>query len=69
MKLTFRQKAFLSKLIDVYREMQEPVHYSIIAKRLGLNNSTAYDMLRLWKRGHGIFDIRYAQGECRTRAG
>ena len=47
MELTFRQKAFLSKLLDVYREMQEPVHYSVIAKYLGLNNSTAYDMLRL----------------------
>jgi DNA-binding MarR family transcriptional regulator len=47
MKLTFRQKAFLSKLLDVYREMREPIHYSTIAKRLGLNNSTAYDMLRL----------------------
>ena len=47
MELTFRQRAFLSKLLDVYREMQEPVHYSVIAKHLGLNNSTAYDMLRL----------------------
>jgi len=47
MKLTFRQKAFLSKLLDVYQEMQEPVHYSVVAKKLGLNNSTAYDMLRL----------------------
>jgi len=47
MELTFRQKAFLSKLFDVYREMKEPIHYSVIAKHLGLNNSTAYDMLRL----------------------
>jgi DNA-binding MarR family transcriptional regulator len=47
MELTFRQKAFLSKLLDAYRERQEPVHYSVMAKRLGLNNSTAYDMLRL----------------------
>jgi len=47
MELTFRQKAFLSKLLDLYREMEEPVHYSVVAKRLGLNNSTAYDMLRL----------------------
>jgi DNA-binding MarR family transcriptional regulator len=38
---------FLGKLIDAYRERQEPVHYSVMAKRLGLNNSTAYDMLRL----------------------
>jgi len=47
MELTFRQKAFLSKLLDIYREMQEPVHYSVIARHLGLNSSTAYDMLRL----------------------
>lgn len=47
MRLTFRQKAFLSKVIDAYRDIKEPVHYSVIAKRLGLNNSTAYDMLRL----------------------
>ncbi|MEN8615395.1 helix-turn-helix domain-containing protein [Dehalogenimonas sp. THU2] len=47
MRLTFRQKIFLSKLLDAYRDMKEPVHYSVIANRLGLNNSTAYDMLRL----------------------
>ena len=47
MELTFRQKVFLNKLLDVYLERQEPIHYSIMAKRLGLNNSTAYDMLRL----------------------
>ena len=46
-KLTFRQKVFLSKLLDVYREMQAPLHYSVIAERLGLSNSTAYDMLKL----------------------
>jgi energy-coupling factor transport system substrate-specific component len=47
MELTFRQKVFLSKLLDHYRERKEPIHYSDIAKRLGLNNSTAYDMLKL----------------------
>jgi len=47
MELTFRQKAFLSKVLDAYREMQKPVHYSLIAKKLGLSNSAAYDMLRL----------------------
>jgi predicted ArsR family transcriptional regulator len=45
--LTLRQKSFLKKFLDVYRERQEPVHYSVVAQRLGLNNSTAYDMLRL----------------------
>ena len=47
MDLTFRQKAFLSKFLDDYREAQGPVHYSVVAKRFGLSNSTAYDMLRL----------------------
>jgi DNA-binding MarR family transcriptional regulator len=46
-KITFRQKAFLGKVIDIYREMKEPMHYSAIAKKLGLSNSTAYDMLRV----------------------
>jgi predicted transcriptional regulator len=47
MELTNRQKVFLSKLFDVYHAMKEPVHYSVVARRLGLNNSTAYDMLRV----------------------
>lgn len=47
MELTFRQKAFLSKVLDVYREMKGPVHYSVIAQKLGLSNSTTYDMLKL----------------------
>ena len=47
MELTFRQKTFLSKLLDLYHEMREPVHYSLVAERLGLSSSTAYDMLRL----------------------
>ena len=46
-KLTFRQKAFLSRVLDIYREIQEPLHYSVVAERLGLSSSTAYDMLRL----------------------
>ena len=47
MKLTFRQKAFLSRVLDIYREIQEPLHYSVVAEQLGLSSSTAYDMLRL----------------------
>ena len=47
MELTFRQKAFLSRVLDVYREAREPLHYSVVAERLGVSNSTAYDMLRL----------------------
>src|SRR5512136_472465 len=47
MKLTRRQEAFIRKLLDVYREAQEPVHYSLLAERLGVSRFTAYDMLRL----------------------
>ena len=58
MKLTFRQKAFLAKLLDVYREMREPVHYSVIAERLGVSSSTAYDMLRLLEQ-KGVVSSEY----------
>ena len=59
MKLTFRQKAFLSKVLDLYRETQEPLHYSVVAERLGLSNSTAYDMLRLLEQ-KGMINSEYA---------
>jgi len=58
-KLTFRQKAFLSKVLDLYQETQEPLHYSAIAERLGLDNSTAYDMLRLLEQ-KGMVSSEYA---------
>ena len=58
-KLTFRQKAFLGKLHDVYRETQGPIHYSLVAERLGLSNSTAYDMLRVLEQ-KGMVGSQYA---------
>jgi len=59
MELTFRQKAFLSKLLDLYHEMREPVHYSLVAEQLGLSGSTAYDMLRLLEQ-KGMVGSEYA---------
>jgi transposase len=47
MKLTPRQQAFLDKLFDLYRELNGPVHYSVVAERLGVNKFSAYDMLKL----------------------
>ena len=47
MKLTGRQRVFLSTFLDLYREAQEPLHYSAVARRLGVSKMTAYDMLRL----------------------
>ena len=58
-ELTFRQKVFLSKLLDVCHEMREPVHYSVVAERLGLSGSTAYDMLRLLEQ-KGMVGSEYA---------
>jgi len=46
-KLTPRQRAFLDKLRDLYRERRRPVHYSTIAERLGVSKFSAYDMLRV----------------------
>lgn len=47
MKLTGRQRQFLSNFLDLYREAREPLHYSAVAERLGVSPMTAYDMLRL----------------------
>jgi energy-coupling factor transport system substrate-specific component len=47
MKLTGRQRAFLSQFLDLYRESRELLHYTDVAQRLGVSKITAYDMLRL----------------------
>ncbi len=47
MKLTGRQRDFLSQFLDLYREAPEPLHYTTVAQRLGVSKITAYDMLRL----------------------
>lgn len=46
-KLTRRQQDFLSRFLDVYIEANESLHYTVVAKRLGISNVTAYEMLRL----------------------
>lgn len=58
MKLTGRQRAFLSGFLDLYREAQEPLHYTAIAKRLGVSKITAYDMLRLLEK-RGLVQSEY----------
>jgi DNA-binding MarR family transcriptional regulator len=47
MKLTNRQETFIFKLMDLYRELDGPIHYSVLAKQVGVSPFTAYDMLRL----------------------
>ena len=46
-KMTRRQKQFLGKFLDIYRESEEPIHYVGLAKRLDIGKITAYEMLRL----------------------
>lgn len=47
MKLTRRQETFVHRLLDLYRELNGPIHYSALAERIGVSPFTAYDMLRL----------------------
>lgn len=46
-KLSPRQRAFLSRLLDLYRETKTPVHYADVAQALEVRPVTAYEMLRL----------------------
>jgi predicted ArsR family transcriptional regulator len=47
MKLSARQRDFLSRLLDLYRRAKEPVHYADVAQALDVRPVTAYEMLRL----------------------
>ena len=46
-KLSSRQRDFLSNLLDLYREAGGPVHYADVARALDVRPVTAYEMLRL----------------------
>lgn len=51
-KLTRRQHQFLSQFLDMYQEIDKPIHYVELAKHLDIGKVTAYEMLRLLeKRG------------------
>ncbi|MDY6876787.1 MAG: hypothetical protein SWK90_11385 [Chloroflexota bacterium] len=47
MKLSPRQREFLNRLLDLYREAKSPVHYASVARALDVSPITAYEMLRL----------------------
>ena len=46
-RITRRQETFIYNLLDLYRELDGPIHYSVLAERVGVSPFTAYDMLRL----------------------
>lgn len=58
MKLTGRQKMFLSRFLDLYEKTRESLHYTAVAERLGVGKITAYDMLRLLE-GKGLVTSDY----------
>jgi DNA-binding PadR family transcriptional regulator len=64
MPLTSRQRAFLESLFDVYHDHgRQPVHYTALARALGVANSTAYEMLKLLEnKGYVSSEYRLAAG-------
>ncbi len=65
LKLTPRQQAFLDKLFELYRELKGPVHYSIVADKLGVNKFSAYDMLKVLEE-KGVAASDYVLGGDQT---
>ena len=68
MKLTPRQRTFLEKLRDLYRERRGPVHYSAVAERLGVSKFSAYDMLRVLEK-KGVAGSEYLLSTERSGPG
>jgi len=58
MKITTRQKDFLQTLIDLYQQKGSPIHYSEVAKKMGVSKWTAYDMLQLLRK-EGLLEVEY----------
>ncbi len=58
MKITTRQKEFLHTLIDLYQEKSSPIHYSEVAKKMGVSKWTAYDMLQLLRK-ENLLEVEY----------
>jgi DNA-binding Lrp family transcriptional regulator len=68
MKLTRRQEEFIENLIDLSHELDGPIHYSMLAERLGVSPFTAYDMLRLLEE-KGVVTSEYQIAEGKSGPG
>ncbi len=66
MQLTSRQRVFLEKLFDVYYgHRQQPIHYTDVARALGVANSTAYEVLKtLEQKGYVSSEYRLADNHA-----
>lgn len=58
MALTSRQKEFLNCLCDHFENVGTPVHYTTVAKWMGVSRWTAYDMLKRLEQ-EGCLSSRY----------
>jgi Mn-dependent DtxR family transcriptional regulator len=67
-KLTRRQQEFLGKLLDLYQQEGEPIHYSTLAENLDVGKVTAYEMLRLLEE-RGFVQAEYQRPEDRSGPG
>jgi hypothetical protein len=67
-EITGRQKEVLSKLLDMYRKQQEPLHYNLLAEQLGVSGVTAYEMLRLLE-SRGFLQSEYVLPSAGRGAG
>lgn len=66
--LTRRQQEFLGKLLDLYHQEGEPIHYSTLAESLDVGRVTAYEMLRLLE-DRGLVQAEYQRPENRSGPG
>ncbi|CAG1014115.1 hypothetical protein ANAEL_04893 [Anaerolineales bacterium] len=60
--LTRRQQEVLGKLLDLYHEGGEPIHYTTLAKHLQVSPVSAYEMLRLLE-AHGMVEAKHQHPE------
>lgn len=58
LKLTRRQRCYVTTLLDLYWQSHEEVHHTDVAARLGVSAVTAYEMLRLLE-DHGFVVSNY----------
>ncbi len=68
MPLTQRQYDFLRKLLDLYHDVNHPIHYSQVGEALGVNRFSAYDMLKLLEQ-KGYLKSQYMLAPARSGPG
>lgn len=70
MRITRRQREFLSKFLKLCSEANGYIHYTDLAKNLGVSKYTAYDMLRLLEKKELVsrkYVLRYKRGKGRSK--